>query len=148
MGTHSSASQVKSRKEPKHPVLAARSVYPIFTACLPETDAIKKKMQMLKLDEEATTTVLSRPRPARSRLRTEARSWVRAAGLVKEVKGDGGEEENYPESVRRAQEQTEKATEEEADVTSLKDRSAPRGGVSRTAPDYSPAKARGDWEGS
>lgn len=148
MGTHSSASQVKSRKEPKHLVLAARSVYPIFTACLPETDAIKKKMQMLKLDEEATTTVLSRPRPARSRLRTEARSWVRAAGLGEEVKGDGGEEENYPESVKSAQEQTEKkATEEEADVTSLKDRSAPRGGVSRTAPDYSPAKAR-DWEGS
>lgn len=57
----------------------------------------------------------------------------------------GGEEENYSES---AQEQTEKKpTEDEADVTSLKDRSAPRGGVSRTAPDYSPAKAR-DWEGS
>lgn len=132
-----------------HSVLVARSVYPIFTACLPKTDATKKKMQMLKLDKENTTTVLSRPRPTRSKLRTDAGSWVRAAGLVEEVKGDGGEEENYSESVKSAQEQTEKkATEDEADVTSLKDRSAPRGGVSRTAPDYSPAKARGDWEGS
>lgn len=66
------------------------AVYPIFTACLPKTDAIKKKMQMLKLDEENTTTMLSRPRPTRSKLRTDAGSWVRAAGLLEEVKGDGG----------------------------------------------------------
>lgn len=81
---------LRSRKEPMHSVLASSPVYPVFTACPPNTDAIQKKMQMLKLDKENTITLLSRLRLTRSKLRTDAGSWMRAADLPEEAKGDRG----------------------------------------------------------
>lgn len=80
---------LKGRKEPTHS-FASSPVHPAFMACLPNMDAIQKKKRMLKPDRENTITLLSRPRLTRSKLRTDAGSWMRVADLPKEAKGDRG----------------------------------------------------------
>lgn len=72
-----------------HSVLKTSLVYPVFTAYPPNTETIQK-IQMLKLDKVNTITSLSRLRPTRSKLRIDAGSWMRAAGIPEEAKGDRG----------------------------------------------------------